>query len=197
MLEKIQLMTLMFIGDLKAERDERGATAVEYGLMVALIAAFIIGSVQLLGQHVDAVFRQVADAIRDLPRSGPVSHASAAPAPMHSPSACHRAACERPWTATTSTTSLRRATMSDRLERLALVVRHLLEHASRRGRCHGGGVRADDGLHHGGHRRRCRGSSAAQPLRHVHDGRRKLPVTDRDRIGPRRNCSQASRQVGR
>jgi len=63
MLEKIQFMTLMFIGDLKAERDERGATAVEYGLMVALIAAFIIGAVQLLGTQVDAVFRTVANAM--------------------------------------------------------------------------------------------------------------------------------------
>ncbi|MFC4785184.1 Flp family type IVb pilin [Nocardioides sp. MAHUQ-72] len=63
MLEKIQFMTLMFISDLKAKRDERGATAVEYGLMVALIAAFIIGAVTLLGQRVDAVFRQVAGAM--------------------------------------------------------------------------------------------------------------------------------------
>jgi pilus assembly protein Flp/PilA len=63
MLEKIQFVTLMFIGDLKAKRDERGATAVEYGLMVALIAAFIIGAVQLLGTQVDAVFRQVAGAM--------------------------------------------------------------------------------------------------------------------------------------
>ena len=45
MLEKIQFMTLMFIGDLKAKRDERGATAVEYGLMVALIAAAIVVTV--------------------------------------------------------------------------------------------------------------------------------------------------------
>jgi pilus assembly protein Flp/PilA len=30
-------------------RDDRGATAVEYGLMVALIAAVIIGAVTLLG----------------------------------------------------------------------------------------------------------------------------------------------------
>ena len=63
MLDKIQIMALMFIGDLKAKRDERGATAVEYGLMVALIAAFIIGAVQLLGTQVDAVFRTVANAM--------------------------------------------------------------------------------------------------------------------------------------
>ena len=42
MIEKLQLMTLMFIGDLKTKRSERGATAVEYGLMVSLIAVAII-----------------------------------------------------------------------------------------------------------------------------------------------------------
>ena len=40
--------------------DESGATAVEYGLMVALIAAVIIGSVQLLGTNLDGVFSSVA-----------------------------------------------------------------------------------------------------------------------------------------
>lgn len=34
---------------------EQGATAVEYGLMVALIAAVIIAAVQLLGANLDAV----------------------------------------------------------------------------------------------------------------------------------------------
>ena len=37
-------------------RDERGATAVEYGLMVGLIAVVIIGGVTLFGQGVDALF---------------------------------------------------------------------------------------------------------------------------------------------
>ena len=40
-------MTLLSIGDLKTTRDERGATAVEYGLMVALIAAAIVTTVGL------------------------------------------------------------------------------------------------------------------------------------------------------
>jgi len=44
------------------DRDH-GATAVEYGLMVALIAAVIIGSVTALGSGVDAKFTQVANAI--------------------------------------------------------------------------------------------------------------------------------------
>ena len=63
MIEKIQFMTLMFIGDLKAKRDERGATAVEYGLMVALIAAVIVTTVGLLGTALDTKFQAVLTAI--------------------------------------------------------------------------------------------------------------------------------------
>ena len=39
---------------------ERGATAVEYGLMVALIAAVIIGAVALIGTNLDTLFTNVA-----------------------------------------------------------------------------------------------------------------------------------------
>lgn len=44
-------------------RNERGATAVEYGLMVALIAAVIIGAVTALGTNASTKFQNVADAI--------------------------------------------------------------------------------------------------------------------------------------
>lgn len=44
-------------------KEEDGATAVEYGLMVALIAAFIIGSVQLLGTNISTVFTNTANTI--------------------------------------------------------------------------------------------------------------------------------------
>jgi pilus assembly protein Flp/PilA len=40
-------------------RDDRGATAVEYGLIVALIAAVIIGTVALLGTAVNTAFNAV------------------------------------------------------------------------------------------------------------------------------------------
>ena len=63
MLEKLQLMTLMLVNDLKAKRDERGATAVEYGLMVALIAIVIIGAVTLLGGNLETLFSQIAGAV--------------------------------------------------------------------------------------------------------------------------------------
>jgi pilus assembly protein Flp/PilA len=44
-------------------KDEAGATAVEYGLMVALIAVVIIGAVQLLGQNLQTTFNTVADEV--------------------------------------------------------------------------------------------------------------------------------------
>ncbi len=43
--------------------DESGASAVEYGLLVALIAVVIIGGVTLLGQNILARFTAAANAI--------------------------------------------------------------------------------------------------------------------------------------
>ena len=43
--------------------SERGVTAVEYGIMVSLIAVVIIGSVTLLGNNLDAIFNDVANAV--------------------------------------------------------------------------------------------------------------------------------------
>ena len=57
------LYTLQSIVARRVENDDKGATAVEYGLMVALIAVVIIGAVTLLGQNLLAIFNQVAGAI--------------------------------------------------------------------------------------------------------------------------------------
>jgi pilus assembly protein Flp/PilA len=43
--------------------SERGATAVEYGLMVALIAIVIIAAVSLLGSNLSSLFNTVATSI--------------------------------------------------------------------------------------------------------------------------------------
>jgi len=43
--------------------DEEGATAVEYALMVALIAIVIIVAVQFLGESVSNVFEEVGSTI--------------------------------------------------------------------------------------------------------------------------------------
>lgn len=44
-------------------RDERGATAVEYGLIVALIAAVIVLVVTALGLEIQGAFQAIVDAI--------------------------------------------------------------------------------------------------------------------------------------
>lgn len=44
-------------------RDERGATAVEYGIMVALIAIVIIVAVTAVGTNLSALFTQVSSKV--------------------------------------------------------------------------------------------------------------------------------------
>ena len=44
-------------------KDEDGATAVEYGLLVALIAAVIIVVVGLLGEQIQEAFQSVVDGL--------------------------------------------------------------------------------------------------------------------------------------
>jgi pilus assembly protein Flp/PilA len=43
--------------------DEQGATALEYGLMAALIAAVIVLAVTAIGQRVDLAFGKIRDAM--------------------------------------------------------------------------------------------------------------------------------------
>ncbi len=43
--------------------DEQGATAVEYGLMVALIAAVIVATVALIGGQLNTAFTKVNTAL--------------------------------------------------------------------------------------------------------------------------------------
>lgn len=44
-------------------KNEAGATAVEYGIMVALIAAGVVLTVGLLGGQLNIVFQGVVDAL--------------------------------------------------------------------------------------------------------------------------------------
>jgi pilus assembly protein Flp/PilA len=44
-------------------QDESGASAVEYALLVALIAVVCIYAIQMLGINIDAAFTTVANAI--------------------------------------------------------------------------------------------------------------------------------------
>ena len=60
------LRCAVYLQDLVARllrRDDRGATAVEYGLMVALIAAVIVTAVRLIGTNLTSVFNKVANAV--------------------------------------------------------------------------------------------------------------------------------------
>ncbi|HET7481756.1 MAG TPA: Flp family type IVb pilin [Actinomycetota bacterium] len=51
------------VSQMRELRNEDGATAVEYGLMVALIAAIIVAVVALLGEQIRAAFQTVVDAL--------------------------------------------------------------------------------------------------------------------------------------
>jgi pilus assembly protein Flp/PilA len=44
-------------------KDDYGASAVEYGLLVALIAAVIVGAVTLLGGNLKATFEYIASIV--------------------------------------------------------------------------------------------------------------------------------------
>jgi pilus assembly protein Flp/PilA len=44
----------------KLMRDESGATAIEYGLIAALIAVVIIGALTTVGKNLSGVFNSVA-----------------------------------------------------------------------------------------------------------------------------------------
>jgi pilus assembly protein Flp/PilA len=47
----------------RAVTDERGATAVEYGMLVALIAAVIVAVVAILGGQINDAFQTIVDAL--------------------------------------------------------------------------------------------------------------------------------------
>ena len=44
-------------------KDEEGATAVEYGVLVALIIAILVGVIATLGERIKKAFTTVAEAI--------------------------------------------------------------------------------------------------------------------------------------
>ena len=54
-MEAIQFLTIMLRGQ-KAKMDERGASAVEYGLLIAGIAALIVAIVFVFGGVIKNIF---------------------------------------------------------------------------------------------------------------------------------------------
>ena len=57
------LVTLVSFAKDRLGREEKGATAVEYGLMVGLIAVVIIGAVVILGNKLDGLFTSIGNAL--------------------------------------------------------------------------------------------------------------------------------------
>ncbi len=55
--------TLVSFAQDRVRSEEKGATAVEYGLMVGLIAVVIIGAVGFLGTDLLALFNQIVTAL--------------------------------------------------------------------------------------------------------------------------------------
>lgn len=52
-------------------QDESGATAIEYGLIAALISVVIIGVVTTVGGNLTTVFKSIGDALKPTPPAAP------------------------------------------------------------------------------------------------------------------------------
>lgn len=60
-------MKNLYNGIRKFARDEEGATAVEYGIMVGLIAVVIIGAVAAIGTRLGELFGDIQGCLQDPP----------------------------------------------------------------------------------------------------------------------------------
>ena len=61
------LVSLIAVASYRLEREEKGATAVEYGLMVGLIAVVIIAGVTLLGTELKDLFNAIGTKLGAIP----------------------------------------------------------------------------------------------------------------------------------
>jgi pilus assembly protein Flp/PilA len=61
----VQLLNLVqaWLAAKHSDDDERGATMVEYGLLVAFIAVVVLAGATLLGTNLNSVFSSAANAI--------------------------------------------------------------------------------------------------------------------------------------
>ena len=60
---RLYISTTAWVQDRYNGRKDRGATAVEYGLLVGLIAVVIIGAVVALGGHLANFFQGISDTL--------------------------------------------------------------------------------------------------------------------------------------
>jgi len=63
-MEKFVVLTRRFL------RDEEGATAIEYGLIAALISVVIIAAVSAIGVRLDVTFSDIAACLGDTSAGG-------------------------------------------------------------------------------------------------------------------------------
>lgn len=56
-------MNQIFLATRNFLRDEEGVTAVEYGLIAALIAVAVIATVYLVGQELDKTFKSIKECL--------------------------------------------------------------------------------------------------------------------------------------
>ena len=59
----VRLQTLFVTGYDRVTSEDEGATAVEYGLLVGLIAVAIVAALLLLGPKLAAMFQSVTDTL--------------------------------------------------------------------------------------------------------------------------------------
>ncbi|MGO4250567.1 Flp family type IVb pilin [Paenarthrobacter sp. RAF54_2] len=64
----LMINMIAFVAGVKERfTSEKGATAVEYGIMVALIAVVIIGAVTLIGTNLNTAFTDIAGKVGPKP----------------------------------------------------------------------------------------------------------------------------------
>jgi pilus assembly protein Flp/PilA len=67
------IVTLYSFAEERLKREEKGATAVEYGLMVGLIAVVIIAAVALLGTKLDGLFDTIGEKLGGTATTAPAA----------------------------------------------------------------------------------------------------------------------------
>ena len=71
--QEFQMLSLYTNLMIRLRNEEKGATAVEYGIMVGLIAVVIIAVVVILGPQLAAMFQGVSDQLPAAPTTAPTT----------------------------------------------------------------------------------------------------------------------------
>ncbi|MCU1443071.1 MAG: Flp/Fap pilin component [Cryobacterium sp.] len=63
----VSLQSALSSAKSRLSREETGATAVEYGLIIGLIAVAIVAVLVLLGPQIAGLFQSLSDTVEDIP----------------------------------------------------------------------------------------------------------------------------------